>query len=194
MNYGDIKREIMSLADLEDSEMDDFGNRVPDSINRAISEIGLLREPIYGSYEIEIDETDEDFIYIDMASRKGFLDFADTPVMIAKDGKEMYQAFNNFEIQMGTVIVIDPKDNAGTYKIFYKKEHSKFTVESEDDAEVEVRSIVQPLIAPLAAYYLLLPEDASIATQIYNKATELFEGTVARNKRPKVGVKGGWEI
>ena len=49
MNYGDIKRQIMSLADLEASEMADFGNRVPDSINRAIDEIALSKGAVYGT-------------------------------------------------------------------------------------------------------------------------------------------------
>ena len=67
MTYQELINNIRDLGFSDDSEMEDFGELVPNSINRAITEINYEVDPIIGKLEIEIKDSDSGFLYIDMA-------------------------------------------------------------------------------------------------------------------------------
>jgi len=120
MIYQELINNIRDLGFSDDAEVQDFGELVPNSINRAITEINLEVAPNIERYEFDISGTDEGYMYITMPDiDDNFLDFADTPVMYAessaekKDGKwvskekPLYKAFNDYQIEAGDTIVIN---------------------------------------------------------------------------------------
>ena len=120
MNYQDVIDNIRDLGFSDDDEMEEFGDLVPNSINRAITMISLNTDPIIEKYEFEITGVDTGFMYIDMTEVDDmFMDFADVPVMYSeqtayRDGDEIktketpyYTPFNNYFIESNNTIVID---------------------------------------------------------------------------------------
>ena len=57
MNYGELKDQIRDMGFSDDAEIEEFGELIPNSINRAIEEINLNVAPIIETYEIEQDGT-----------------------------------------------------------------------------------------------------------------------------------------
>lgn len=177
MNYGQLKTELVGLGFSDTSELDDFGQIVPDAINRAITEINLTVLPIIDSIEIEQDGTEDEILYYDMKSltRKNgisrFLDFADTPV---KTGTNVYKKFNDYEIENGDTLVLDG-NLEGTFKVFYKKIHTPFTLETSDDTEIELPIKAHVLVPLLAAYYIWLEDEKTKAVDYYNQYEKLSQ-------------------
>ena len=54
MNYGELKDQIRDMGFSDDAEIEEFGELIPNSINRAIEEINLNVAPIIETYEIEM--------------------------------------------------------------------------------------------------------------------------------------------
>ena len=50
MNYEELKSELVSLGFSDESELNEFGDIVPQALNRAITEINLTIAPIIGTY------------------------------------------------------------------------------------------------------------------------------------------------
>lgn len=124
MTYQDLLANIRDLGFSDDAEMEDFGELVPNSINRAITEINLEVAPIIERYQFEITGVDEGYMYITMPDvDDNFLDFASTPIKYAESRPEKiggewvatenpdYSVFNDFEIEGDDTIVI----NAGSF-------------------------------------------------------------------------------
>ena len=193
MNYGQLKTELVGLGFSDMTELEDFEQIVPDSINRAITEINLTVLPIIDSVEIEQDGTEDDILYYDMKSltrRNGvtrFLDFADVPVRI---GTDVYRKFNNYEIENGDTLVLDG-NIAGTFKVFYKKAHTPFTLETPDDAEIELPAKAHILVPLLSAYYIWLEDEKTKAVDYYNQYEKLSQSTLVESTKPRMTILSG---
>lgn len=147
MNYQEVINNIRDLGFSDDSEMEEFGELVPNSINRAITEINLSFAPIIERYEFEITGVDKGFLYITMPDvDEMFLDFADTPVLYAettahRDGNEIktteiehYDIFSDYDIEANDTIVIDlskfngnvpdPEKDPDSYAVAAEKTYS----------------------------------------------------------------------
>ena len=175
MNYGEIKHNLISLvfgetSDLE--EVEDLGY-LYDSINRAMSEINV-DFPYIATYSFEIDQEDVDagdLIYIDMTDTTkvtGFLDFGETPVLYEKDGTGMFKRFSDYEIEMGTHLVINPVGNIGKYKVYYRCEPTHVGSTTADNTIPDLPVKAHYLIPILSAYWLWLDDDEQKAVQYRN--------------------------
>lgn len=140
MTYQELISNIRDLGFSDDAEMEEFGELVPNSINRAITEINLEVSPIIERYEFdlmgdEVDDTgkvikkgDSGYLYITMPDiDENFLDFADTPVHysearpVRKRDEQgnwvtelvetpLYTRFNDYEIEAEDTVVINVDD------------------------------------------------------------------------------------
>lgn len=191
MNYGQLKTELVGLGFSDAEELVEFGQVVPDAVNRAITEINLTIAPIIGTYEIEQDGTEEDVLYYEMpqlTKKNGvvnFLDFADTPV---KYGTDVYRKFNNYEIENGDTLVIDGRIE-GSFRVFYKKAHTPVTLETTDDTEIELPLKAHILVPLLAAYYVWLEDEKSKAVDYYNQYETLSQSITF--ERPRMTILSG---
>lgn len=191
MNYGQLKTELVGLGFSDESELQEFGQIVPDAINRAITEINLTVAPIIGTYEIEQDGTEEDFVYYEMSQltkKSGvinFLDFADTPV---RYGTDVYTKFNDYEIENGDTLVIDGRIE-GSFRVFYKKAHTPITLTTEDSTEIELPLKAHILLPLLSAYYIWLEDEKSKAVDYYNQYEKLSQLIVT--EKPRMRFMGG---
>lgn len=173
MNLQEVIDNIRDLGFSDDAEMEEFGELIYNSINRAISRINVEVSPIIGEFEIEQDGTDDEYNYYDMRSltrRNGkdtFLSFASVPVMIENASGVGYKRFNDFEVEQGSILVFAP-EVAGTFKVMYKKAHDTLTAESDPEKELELPLRVHHLVPLLASYYVWLEDEPTKAAQYYN--------------------------
>lgn len=137
MTYQELINNIRDLGFSDDAEMEEFGELIPNSINRAITEINLEVAPIIERYEFDLegDKVDENgkvikkgdsgYLYITMPDvDENFLDFTDTPVHYSEtrqvkklnDQNEwvtetvetpLYTRFNDYEIEAEDTVVIN---------------------------------------------------------------------------------------
>ena len=175
MTYAELISNIRDLGFSDDSEMEEFGELVYNSINRAISEINLLVTPYIKRYEFEIDEADEGYLYLTMPDvDEYFLDFADTPVVYEADGEEQYTKFNDFDIEAGDTMVIRQDDYHGSFRVFYRADPEPIRYgENLPTAEELAQEIPLPrkahfLVPLLAGYYVWLEDEPTKAAQYYN--------------------------
>lgn len=194
MNYGELKEQIRDLGFAEDAEIDEFDGVVPNAINRAVTEINLLVAPNIGTYTFEQDGTVDDLIYYDMeeltADEDGtirFLGFADTPVKI---GKGVYAQFNDFEIENQKTLVFEG-ETIGNFKVFYKRAHTPFTLDTEDEAEIELPLKVHHLVPLLASYYIWMEDENAKAVAYYNQYERLVQELKNNEERPRARIMSG---
>jgi len=193
MNYGQLKQEIVGLGFSDMSELEDFGDIVPDSINRAITEINMTICPIIGTYEFEQDGSEDDVLYYDMeeltteAGENVFLGFAETPVMY---GDKFFKKFNDYDIEMEKILVIDGSIE-GKFKVYYKKAHTAFTTNSTDFDEIELPLKAHILVPLLSAYYIWLEDEKSKAVDYYNQYEKLAQSILADKDKPRVRILSG---
>lgn len=194
MNYGELKAQIRDLGFAEDAEIEEFEEVVPNAINRAITEINLIVTPNVGTYKFEQDGSESDLLYYDMeeltADEDGtvrFLEFADTPVMI---GPTVYKQYNDFEIENDKVLIMDGTE-VGTFKVFYKRAHTPFTLDSEDSAKIELPLKVHHLIPLLASYYIWLEDENAKAVAYYNQYEKLVQEITAEAEKPRARIMSG---
>lgn len=177
MNYGQLKNEIRDLGFSEDVEITEFGEIVPHSINRAITEINLTVCPITETYLIEQDGNEADLLYYDMEELTKennvvkFLEFTDTPVMY---GTGVYRKFSDYEIEQEKILIIDGS-TAGKFKVFYKKAHDPFGIDSEDSVELPLPLKAHHLVPLLASYYIWLEDEKAKAVDYYNQYEKLSQ-------------------
>ena len=177
MTYQELINNIRDLGFSDDAEMEEFGELVYNSINRAISEINLLVTPITETYEFDIDDADTGYLYIRMPDvNERFLDFADTPVVYEAQGKEQYTKFNDFEIETGDTMVINQDDYKGSFRVFYRADHEPIPYDAEEELptseqlaqELPLPRRVHFLVPMLAGYYVWLEDEPTKAAQYYN--------------------------
>ena len=194
MNYGDLKDQIRDMGFSDDAEIEEFGELIPNSINRAIEEINLNVAPIIETYEIEQDGTGKGLFFYDIESLTRddneeitFLDFADTPVMV---GDDVYQTFNDFEIENEKIMVLDGALE-GTFRVFYKKKHTPITTKTPDTTEIELPLKAQHMIPYLAAYYIWLEDEQTKAVYYYNRYEQLLQEYQAKKEKPRARIASG---
>ena len=193
MQYSEIKNNIISLGFAEPSDYEEFESLgyTYSAINRAISTIGQ-QFPYIGKYEFEIDDTDEGPLYVDMSDREGFLDFAmDTPVLVEKDGEETFKKFNDYEIEMGTTLVINASEDKGRFRVYYDKECTQIDAETPDGYVPEIPTKTHRLIPLLASYYLWLDDDERKAVQYYNQYETELMVVQSKATRPRMRILEG---
>lgn len=194
MNYGELKAQIRDLGFAEDAEIDEFDEVVPNAINRAITEINLIVTPNVGTYKFEQDGTEGDLLYYDMeeltADESGtvrFLEFADTPVMV---GPTVYKQYNDFEIENDKVLIMDGSVK-GSFKVFYKRAHTPFTLDSEDSAPIELPLKVHHLVPLLASYYIWMEDENAKAVAYYNQYERLVQEIKMAAEKPRARIMSG---
>lgn len=192
MNYGELKAELIGLGFSDESELAEFGDILPQAVNRAVTEINLTTAPIIGIYEFSQDGTEDDYIYYDIVEltkegeRVTFLDFADTPVAI---GKGVYKKFSDYEIERDNVLVI-AGGIKGDFKVFYKKAHVPFTNETSDVTELPLPLKAHVLVPLLTAYYVWLEDEKSKAVDYYNQYEKLSQ-SIQSAKQPRMKILSG---
>lgn len=194
MNYGELKAQIRDLGFAEDAEIDEFDEVVPNAINRAITEINLIVTPNVGTYKFEQDGAESDLLYYDMeeltADESGtvrFLEFADTPVMV---GPTVYKQYNDFEIENDKVLIMDGSVK-GSFKVFYKRAHTPFTLDSEDSAPIELPLKVHHLVPLLASYYIWMEDENAKAVAYYNQYERLVQEIKMAAEKPRARIMSG---
>lgn len=194
MNYGKLKAQIRDMGFSDDAEIEEFAELIPNSINRAIEEININVAPIIDAYEIEQDGTGQGLFFYDIESltkddtgKITFLDFADTPVMV---GTDVYQKFNDFEIENGKIIIIDGA-HQGIFRVFYKKRHTPITTETLDETELELPLKAQHMLPYLAAYYIWLEDEQTKAVYYYNQYEALLQEYQAKKEKPRARILSG---
>lgn len=194
MNYGELKAQIRDLGFAEDAEIDEFDEVVPNAINRAVTEINLIVTPNVGTYKLEQDGTASDLLYYDMeeltADEDGtvrFLEFADTPVMV---GPTVYKQYNDFEIENDKVLIMDGSVK-GSFKVFYKRAHTPFTLDSEDSAPIELPLKVHHLVPLLASYYIWMEDENAKAVAYYNQYERLVQEIKMGAENPRARIMSG---
>lgn len=170
MNYQEVIDNIRDLGFSDDDEMEEFGDLVPNSINRAITIISLHSDPIIERYDLEITDDDSGFLFITMPDVDDmFMRFSDTPVLIEKDGKGLYERFNDFELEANDTIVIDADKYKGTFRVCYIADHEPFTgATSELQDDLPLPRKAHHLVPLLAAYYVWMEDEPTKAAQYYN--------------------------
>lgn len=193
MNYGELKQELVNFGFSDMDELDEFGEIVPYAINRAITEINLNVCPIIGTYEFTHDGTEETLLYYDIEELTKeddtvkFLEFADTPVMV---GTTYFKKFNNFEIENEKVLVIDGSIE-GNFKVYYKKAHTPFTIDSDDEEELELPLKAHYLVPLLTAYYVWIEDEKALAVDYYNQYERLAAELTANRSKVKGFITSG---
>ena len=190
MNYEELKSELVGLGFSDESELNEFGDIVPQALNRAITEINLTIAPIIGTYEFTQTGEESGLLYYDMEelTREDgdmvFLSFADTPVMIDNGiGKQygIYRRYNNFEIEQDKILVMDGSVS-GNFKVFYKKAHTPFTVDTDDLEDIPLPLKAHILVPLLTAYYVWLEDEKTKAVDYYNQYEKLAQSIL--NDKP----------
>lgn len=194
MNYGELKNQIRDLGFAEDAEIAEFEEIVPNAINRAITEINLIVTPNVGVYKFEQDGKDTELLYYDMeeltVDEDGtvrFLEFADTPVMV---GTSVYKKYNDFEIENGKVIIMDGSVE-GSFKVFYKRAHRPFTLDSDDSRQIELPLKAHHLVPLLASYYIWLEDENAKAVSYYNQYEKFVQEFLADAEKPRAKIMSG---
>lgn len=195
MTYQEVINHIKSLGFSDDEEIEEFAESgvLYDSINRAITEINLNISPIYGTYEFDIDDSDEGYLYINLTDvDTNFLEFANTPVLYEKDGSEYYQKFSDYDIETANTVVINADANKGSFRIFYKRAHDTFTgTEEQLETAVPLQLKVQHLLPLLASYYVWQEDEPAKAAQYYNMFEQRSEEFTDPSKNAKVKIIPG---
>ena len=193
MNYGELKTNLKALAFEEDETITEYieNDVIPTSINRAISMINNDVLPIVKTVEISQDGTDDEYLYYDMTSlAKDFLAFDAHPVRI--DDGDVYKLFGDYEIESADTLVI-PGNVNGTFKVFYRAEHTAYTGDdSMDDVQIPLKKVTHHLVPLLAAYFVWLDDDATKAAQYYNLYEQEKNSILGDVQKPRMRVATEW--
>lgn len=197
MNYGQIVDKIKYLGFADDLDMDEYTEAIPDKINLAISEITNEVAPIIAYYEFTQDGKNDTLLYYDMdelTKENGesiFIDFDTVPVLW---GEHKYIRFNDYEIQ-GNTLIIDGSIE-GNFRVFFKREHPRYTEDTEDDAECLVPLKAHYLIPLLASYYIWLDDDPVKAVYYYNEyekeSAKLLQSSTRTKPRGRIYGTPSW--
>lgn len=193
MNYGEIKQNLISLGFAEESDYTEFEELgyTYDAINRSISQIGS-QFPYIAKYEFSIDEEDTGTLYIDMTDRDGFLELAETPVLYERNDEEIFKKFGDYQVEMGHTLVIDADDLYGSFRVYYSRQCTQVTPETQNDFVPELPLKVHHLIPLLAAYYLWIDDDPTKAAQYYNLYETELGLILQKENMPRMRVVTEW--
>lgn len=189
MNYGELKASIRDLGFSDDAEIEEFGAVVPNAVNLALADIGQII-PFYEKHEFEIDSEDSGFIYIDMTATGDFVDFRDIPVLYEQGGKGMYSRFSDYEVEMGSTLVINADLYKGRFRVYYTKKHEELTEDTEDTTKIDIPAKAEHLLKLLTAYYVWIEDEPTKATQYYNLYEQRLADVMTERPRGKI-LRGG---
>lgn len=194
MTYQELINNIRDLGFSDDEEMEEFAESglLYTAINRAITRVNLEVSPIIERYEFTITDADTEYLYIDMTDvDSNFLDFADIPVLVEKNGKGKYVKFSDYEIEADNTIVINADENKGTFRVFYKVAHEPFDgSQLRDDLPLQLK--VHHIVPLIAAYYVWLDDEPTKAAQYFNMFETEKDAIVIENQNKiKVRVISG---
>lgn len=194
MNYGEIVENMRDLGFSDDAEMEDFETVVPNSINRAITEINLSAFPIIGLYEFEQSGKDEGLLYYDISEltkdedgNYTFLNFADIPVLY---GDTSYKRFSDYDVEIDKILIIDGSIE-GKFKVFYRKAHTPYTANTEADTPLELPLKAHALVPLLACFYLWLDDDQTKAVYYYNRYEQARDEIKQTEQQPRLKFRDG---
>jgi len=170
MTFGELKNEIRDLGFEEDATMDEMRELVINACNRAIDFINTTVRPIVKCYTAELPEGEEDSdtLTVEMADVADFVDFYGKP-KIETEGKVIVLS----DFDMLTLTKFVTKAEYAPLSVYYKAMPTVLTTDTDDDFEIELDKVVQPLIALLASYYIWLDDDERKATMYYNQYDDL---------------------
>ena len=198
MTYQECIDNIRDLGFSDDAEMEEFGELVYNSINRAISEINVAvpgSAPRNEQYDFSVEEADTDLIYIDMEDEdEAFMEFADTAMLYMANGKEFYTKFNDFDVVNESTVLLDPTNYNGDFRILYKVAHETFAgTDAQRREELPLARKVHHLVPLLAGYYVWLEDEPTKAAQYYNMYEQRKEEIVqtSQSTKPRVRVLAG---
>lgn len=189
MNYGELRQNLISKGFAEESDLEEFDELgyTYDAINQAVDEISD-HFPCEASFDFDIDESDTGILRIDMKDRKGFLALAETPVCYEKDGEEIWRKFTEYDVEMEHIIVIKVDDYEGSFRIYYYKEPTPITKDTDNDFEFELPLIAHKLIPLLASYYMWLDDDERKAVMYKNDYQEALGYALQRKTKARAEV------
>lgn len=191
MNYGELKSQLANLGFSDLEEVQEFGEVIPQSVNRATTEINMTIAPILGTYEIEQDGKGEGYNAYNMSelTKDGdtikFIDFEETPILVS-DGK--FKKFNDYELKGETIHI--NAEIEGRIRVYYKKAHTPFEIGSLDTQEVELPLKAHILLPLLTAYYVWLEDEKPKAVDYYNQYEKLSQSIKSEKVRMRI-LKGG---
>lgn len=172
MTYQELINNIRDLGFSDDEEMAEFAESglLYTAINRSITRINLEVSPIIEKYEFDIGDDDTGFLYLNLTDIDDmFLDFAEIPVLVKRNDKDLYQKFADYDIETENTLVINADENKGSFRVFYKIQHDDFkgtAAQLREDLPLQLK--VHHLVPLLAAYYVWLEDDPTKAAQYYN--------------------------
>ena len=104
---------------------------------------------------------------------------------------DTFKVFNDFDTREdGRLLFIRSKGVNGKLKIYYKKQAKQYSVDTEDDAVIDLGRKYHPLIPLLTAYYVWLEDDQTKATMYYNRYETMMQSMV-NSKPPRVRIMSG---
>lgn len=179
MKLGELKSEIMTLGFEEAATMSDgeYSLIVANGINRAMQQIALEVMPVISEFEFVCDE--------DSARSGGYVVFNTSIIPEYEEGNYlgalsvMFTDGNEtifetaFKEESGRIYLED--QGSGTFYIKYMRRPHLISASSEDDTEIDMPASAVLMIAPLAAYYIWLDDDAVKASMYRNDYEQLKE-------------------
>lgn len=192
MNYGELKKNLISKGFAEESDYEEFEELgyTFDAINQAINEINDVF-PIEAEFNFEIDETDTGILKIDMSDRAGFIALAETPVWYEKDGDEIWRTFTEYDVKKECELYIKADDYEGSFRVYYYKLPTQITANTPNSFELELPLVAHNLVPLLASYYLWLDDDERKAVMYKNDYEEARAIALQRKKPPRAKVEVG---
>lgn len=188
MNWGELKNEVRDLGFEENESLEEYRDILLSAANRAMGMINATI-PLTARYDFTQDGTESGLKRYDMAEltkedgRRTFLSFTDTLVRIGMDGT--YGSFNDFEIEMGRVLIMDGTE-AGDFSVFYKKTPAMVTSATTDDTLLDIDPRMDPALPLLTAHFVWLDDDERKATQYYNLYDQFKSEILAEMEDKKI--------
>lgn len=179
MRLGELKSEIMTLGFEEAATMSDgeYGLIVANGINRAMQQIALEVAPVTSEFEFVCDEDSVrsgGYVVFDISLIPEYWEgdyLGVSSVMFVSDDEMVFGSV--FKELLGRLYLEDR--GSGVFYIEYKRRPRLISVSSADDTEVDMPSSVVLMVAPLAAYYIWLDDDAVKASMYRNDYEQLKE-------------------
>lgn len=179
MKLGELKSEIMTLGFEEAATMSDgeYSLIVANGINRAMQQIALEVAPATSEFEFVCDENSVcsgGYVVFDISLIPEYEEgnyLGVSSVMFVSDNETVFEAA--FKELTGR-LYLEYQGN-GTFYIKYKRRPHLISASSEYDTEIDMPASSVLMIAPLAAYYIWLDDDAVKASMYRNDYEQLKE-------------------
>lgn len=184
----ELNGENVTVVDMEDAEGYLELTETPAFIN----EITKCYKKYFESGKKYYESLQEDgqTIYIEMFEGEDY-NVGDAIPANTYWESDTFKVFNNFDTREdGRMLFINSSNVRGKLKIYYKKQAQQYTVDTDDDAVIDLGRKYHPLIPLLAAYYVWLEDDQSKATMYYNRYETMIQSMIS-SKPPRVRIVAG---